>query len=65
MLSVLLKSSHLPTPLYRDIVMAARSYGSTPGGAQAQGGKIGGLRNQVDEVRVKERCIVYTAADVL
>ena len=27
------------------------SYGSTPGGAQAQGGKIGGLRNQVDEVK--------------
>ncbi|KAL5491952.1 hypothetical protein EMCRGX_G017332 [Ephydatia muelleri] len=27
------------------------SYGSAPGGAQAQGGKVGVLRNQVDEVK--------------
>ncbi|KAL5491955.1 hypothetical protein EMCRGX_G017335 [Ephydatia muelleri] len=27
------------------------SYGNAPGGAQAQGGKVGVLRNQVDEVK--------------
>ena len=42
-----------------------RSYGSAPGGAQAQGGKVGVLRNQVDEVSVGREAVAVLCTTLI